>query len=114
MSKTKRVISEEEIGLRPLPPSSCSEHTLRCTFPISKKGPEGSILGALTSQSWGRAGHYGGAGVPTWGTASGSGRRGGLGAVSGGLSSISEKLSHLPVWLVASLHVPRTSCTLGF
>lgn len=73
MSKTERVISEEETGLRPLPPISCSDHTLRCGFLISKKGPEGSILGALTSQSWGRAGHYGGAGLPTRGMVLGAG-----------------------------------------
>lgn len=63
MSKTEKVISEEETGLRPLPPSNCSDHTLRRAFLISKKGPEGSILGALAS----RLGHYRGAGLPTRG-----------------------------------------------
>lgn len=56
MSKTEQVISEEEAGLRPLPPSRCSDRTLRRAFLISKEGPEGSILGALASRSWGRGG----------------------------------------------------------
>lgn len=48
-------------------------------------------------------------------TAAGPGRRGGLGAATWGRSSVSERLSRpLPLGLVVSLHVSRTSRTLGF